>query len=213
MSGLVWHKKRKWMGNVIPAIPFGALYALGLFFAVFAPKSLQWIAFPSILLALIGGWKGIDLYGFWETQKMRAELEESFRNQGITIEPTDRWVGISWKGGTSALDAHLDVGFLRITPTGVKVFGELDTYEVSWKAITHFGWTPGMHTIMGLGGWCTLKYNTESGSKILKFEVREKPTMLENKPLTKELVELLWDAREKAMKQKDPAGANSHRAE
>jgi hypothetical protein len=212
MSGLVWNKKRKWMGNLIPSIPFGTLYTLGLFFAVFAPKSLQWITFPALAMALIGGWKGIDLYGFWETEKMRAELEESLKSQGIAIEPTDRWVGISWKGGTSALDAHLDVGFLRITPSGVKVFGELDTYEVSWQSITHFGWTPGMHTIMGLGGWCTLKYNTESGSKILKFEVREKPTMLGNKPLTKELVDQLWDACLEARKQKGPAGANSHQA-
>jgi len=200
MSGMVWNRKRKWMGNVIPALPFGTFYSLGLYFALFAPKSLQWVSLPAVVLALVAGWLAIDRYGFWETQKMRAELEDSLKKKGIAIEPTDRWVGVSWKGGTSPLDAHLDVGFLRMTNAGVKVFGEQETYEVPWKSMTHLGWTPGIHTIMGLGGWCTVQYNTAEGNKTLKFEVRELPTMLANKPHTKDLVKQLWNRREEVRK-------------
>lgn len=213
MSGLVWNRKRKWMGNIIPALPFGGLYTAGVFIALFAPRSIQWVILPIAILSLVSGWFAIDRYGFWETQKMRKELESALKERGIEIEPSDRWVGISWKGGTSPLDAHLDVGFLRMTPMGVKVFGELSTYEFTWEAMTHLGWTIGIHSTMGLGGWCTVQYNTEEGNKTLKFEVREQPTMLANKPLTKELVTQLWQRREEIREQKNPAGANSHRAD
>ncbi len=201
------------MGNIIPALPFGFLYTLGVIFALFAPKDLQWVSVPAVVLALVSGWWAIDRYGFWETQKMRVELEELLNGRGISIESSDRWVGISWRGGTSPLDAHLDVGFLRMTSSGVKVFGELGTYEFTWESMTHLGWTFGIHSIIGLGGWCTVKYVTEEGDKTLKFEVRELPTMLANKPLTKALVRQIGQERETILKEKSPAGANSHRAD
>ncbi len=201
------------MGNIIPALPFGGLYAIAVGVALFAPKSLQWVSVPVAISAMVAGRMAIDRFGFWETERMRKELEAAFNERGIKIEPTDRWVGISWKGGTSPLDAHLDVGFLRITPTGVKVLGELSTYEFTWEAMTHLGWTVGVHSIIGLGGWCTVQYDTADGNKTLKFEVREQPTMRGNKPLTKELVRQLWQRREEVRKEKSPAEANSHRAD
>lgn len=173
----VWTRRRKWLGNLVPALFWFPLAAFGVYQVA---KQGQFLG--SGLYFLIGstliGWLAINQFGFFENHRMRRQLELILSAQKNEINGEFIFTGFATPKYSSMLDAHEDVGFLKILPDRLLFISELRHLEILKADIVEVGFRPNVHSVLGLGRWVSI--DAKSGEKRIRLlvEPREKNTML-----------------------------------
>lgn len=194
MLATIWTPRRRLAGNLLPLLfllPGLALAGVGVW------KKLPVAALSGAGLAVVGGWFGLDRFGFHGSGAMRTELARLLRARGETFDATAPFVGLATPAYRSAADAHEDVGFLFIGPDALRFVSETRTLTVPRAALAKVGTAPNTHTLVGLGRWIALSGEVDGRPFRIFLEPRTAPTMRGNLRAGRELRLRLekWAAR------------------
>jgi len=175
----VWTARRKALGNVIPLLFWLPLTLAGIAVAVVREEVLGtglWL----IVAATVVGWLALNQFGFYQNGRMRRELERLMRAKGEDLSADRTFVGFASPRYHGLLDAHEDIGFLRILPDRLRFVSENRVLEVPKEDIREVRYRPNVHTIVGLGRWISVEGTAEGRPIRLLVEPRERGTMLGN---------------------------------
>jgi hypothetical protein len=173
----VWTTRRKWLGNLVPALFWFPLAAIGVFTVAkneqFLGPGLWFLAASTIL-----GWLAVNQFGFFENRRMRLQLERILKVQDSEVKGEFIFVGFATPKYSSMLDAHEDVGFFQILPDRLVFVSETRRMELMRSDLTKIGTRANVHTVLGLGRWVSV--DAEVGEKKFRLlvEPRERSTML-----------------------------------
>ena len=122
----VWTSRRKWLGNLIPAIFWLVPTAVGVVLVqrtnvVFGPG--LWL----VLSGLVLGWLGLNYFGLFENGRIRRDSMRNLTHRRPPAPGPVVFVGCASHKHRSMLDAHEDVGFLAFGPEELEFIG--DTVE------------------------------------------------------------------------------------
>ena len=97
------------------------------------------------------------------------------------------------------VDAHEDVGFLRILDDRITFVSETRTMEIMRADITGAKRRFNVHSLVGLGGWVGIDAKIGERQFRMLVEPREKATMLGSKPYAGRLIARIqeWKKPEK----------------
>lgn len=172
------------MGNLVPLaagiIAAGSLASFGFLYASFGFLLVSWI--------------GIDRAGFFQNRQIRKELQDRTGKDGILI-------GFVADIPAGPLDAHSELGLLKIDENGLTIFTEDRTLSFPKPIKTDRKFN--VHALIGLGGWIRLTF---TDSRHLLIESRERDTMWRSKMHTSELFKTLqsvWLAVDSAESQSE----------
>lgn len=190
----VWTERRKMMGNLLPALVWLPFAGAGLVMMAVSGEILG----PGLWLLLSGnimGWLALDAFGLYQNDQMRDSLKKILE---IRNEPSFEgcmFVGFSTPRYHGLLDAHEDVGFLRILPDKLVFVSETRKVELPREDVRGVRFRPNVHSLVGLGRWVSLEGKHEGKSLRMVLEPRERSTMMGNfrygKVLRKQLIQWL----------------------
>jgi hypothetical protein len=178
MKPTVWTARRKWMGNVIPALFWAPLAVAGV-----VMLALQGNVFGTglwLLGAATGvGWIALNQFGLYENDRMRRQLRRILqaRNEEVGDAP---FVGMATPTYSSMIDPHEDVGFLMFLPDRLRFVSEMRTLELYREQAQKVRFRPNVHTLLGLGRWISIEGVSNGRPIRLLVEPREKRTLLGN---------------------------------
>lgn len=136
-----------------------------------------WLLVASTVL----GWLSINQFGFFENRKMRVQLEKLLQREGRDFKGDKTFVGFATPKFSSMLDAHEDVGFLRLLPDKIAFVSEARNIEVLKGDITGVRFRSNVHSVLGLGRWVSIEGKVGEQPIRLLVEPRERPTLLGNR--------------------------------
>ena len=180
VAATVWTSRRKWLGNIVPAIFWVPPAAVGLFIVVVKGQFLGpglWL----LILSTVLGWLAVNQFGFFENTRMRNQLERVLRASGQGLPKEYYFVGFATPKYSSVLDAHEDIGFFCVYPDHVSFISETRSLELSKSEISVVRFRPNVHSLILLGRWISLE-GVSGGKPIrLLIETREKRTLFGNR--------------------------------
>ena len=168
------------MGNVVPALFWLPPALLGVFLIIKHGQFLGpglWCLIGSTIL----GWLAVNQFGFFENNRMRRHLQRILETQHQGLSGEYVFVGFATPKFSSMLDAHEDVGFLRILPDRLSFVSETRHIDVMRSDITEVRFRPNVHTLIGLGRWVSVEAKNGELPIRLLIEPRERGTMLGSK--------------------------------
>ena len=178
------------MGNLVPALlslPVGVVGAC----MMIQSGSLGGAGLIVLGLFPIVAWTAVNYFGLFENGRMRQEMELKLRAAHSDLSSSIYFVGIATPGYVSSLDPHEDVGFLIVNPLHLEFFGDKLNINVKKSVIAEVRFRPNVHTALGLGRWISVEGVAEGQPIRLMIEVRECPTLLANKRLSKKVLSTL----------------------
>ena len=119
---------------------------------------------------------------------MRKHLERILKAQERPIEGEFIFTGFATPKYSSMVDAHEDVGFLRIMPDRLQFISETRSMEILKSDVKEVGYRANVHSILGLGGWVSVDATVGNRKFRLLVEPRERNTMLTSKKFRRRLV-------------------------
>ena len=188
VSAKVWSSRRKWMGNLIPALAWLVPTVPGLVICYVSGNYLG-LGFWLVLSGLILGLVVLNQFGFFENSKMRAELLRIVVESGELKTKEPIFVGFASEGYSSMLDAHQDVGFLAFEKHSIVFASEARRFEIVRSSIVRVRFRPNVHSLFGLGRWICV----ETAERKYYFEPREGRTLLANRRQSKALKQRFAD--------------------
>jgi hypothetical protein len=180
VTATVWTSRRKWLGNLIPAVFWlpPALYAL---FQIIVKNQLGGPALWSLLASTVLGWLAVNQFGFFENRRMEGQLKRILDAQEQKLTAEHYFVGFATPKYSSMLDAHEDVGFLCLYPDRLQFVSESRRIELSKSEISDVRFRPNVHSIIFLGRWVSVE-GVSGGKQVrLLVEPRVKTTLLGNR--------------------------------
>lgn len=182
----VWSARRKWVGNLVPALFCVPLAAFG----------IGWMAWHQVLLGLglwllvasqVVGWLALNQFGLFENAKMRAELGKILEQRGIQPGSERYFVGFATPGYVNPLDAHEDVGFLCLERDAIVFIGEARQVRMHRSQATVVRYRPNVHSALFLGRWVSVEGVVDGTPIRFLVEPREANTLFGNRRLSKRL--------------------------
>lgn len=175
----VWTNRRKWLGNLLPALFFLPPMAYGIYWMLeqdnIIGAGLWWIVFGTVL-----GWIGLNLFGLIQNAFMRREMKRELSAKQIEFDCPHYFVGFSSPRFFSILDAHEDVGFVFLREATLEFVGEANELKVPRREIKSISFRPNIHTWVGLGRWISIE-GTHKGTRFrMNVEPREKNILMLN---------------------------------
>lgn len=180
VAATVWTSRRKWLGNLIPALFWLPPAIIGVYLIV-AKNQLIGPGLWYLVASTILGWLSVNQFGFFENRKMRNHLERILQTEGRDLKGDFVFVGFATPKYSSMLDAHEDVGFLRILPDKLMFVSEMRNIEVLKSDLTGIRFRPNVHTVLGLGRWVSIEGKVGEQSIRLLIEPRERTTLFGNR--------------------------------
>jgi len=179
VTATVWTARRKWLGNLIPALFWFPPAAVGVYLLATKGQLIGlglWLLMASTVL----GWLAVNQFGFFENKRMRKNLERILQTEDRDLTGEHVFVGFATPKYSSMLDAHEDVGFLRILSDRLVFVSETRTVEILKGDVTGARFRPNVHTVIGLGRW--IGVDAKLGDKPIRLlvEPRERVTLLGN---------------------------------
>ena len=170
----VWSTYRKLMANLVPALAFVPVFAVGLMLY----QGGNHIAALGFLIASpVVGLIAVNFLGLYQNSQMKQELRRILGKE----DAGPIFVGFSRPGSVSALDPHDDLGWLVVGTRSVKFLGEKGAYELPWSDIRGVRFRPNVHTLLGLGRWISFEGLKDGKHLRLMVEPRVFSTLLANK--------------------------------
>ncbi len=182
----VWTSRRKWMGNLVPAIFWFPPALAGVLVAAKQGQFLGtglWILIASTVV----GWLAVNQFGFFNNAKMRKQLELILVAKGEQASEELIFVGFATPKYSSMLDAHEDVGFLEFLSDRIVFVSETRRIEIMKSDISGTARRANVHSLLGLGGWVGIDARLGEKRFRLLVEPRERNTMLASKRYAKKL--------------------------
>src|SRR5687767_5706701 len=106
----VWTMRRKWLGNILPALVWLPL-ALGGIFWMIRNGEVVGLGLWLLVAATVLGWLAVNFLGLFENRKMKRQVARILEARGQSVG--DAWfVGIATPRFSSMLDPHEEVGYL-----------------------------------------------------------------------------------------------------
>ena len=186
----VWSTRRKWLGNLIPAV-FWLPPAVAGIYQIAAKGQLIGLGLWLLIASTVLGWLAVNFFGFFENAKMRASLERILTTEGKSLAGEKVFVGFATPKYSSMLDAHEDVGFLRILSDKLIFVSESRTIEIQKADVHGVRFRPNVHSVLLLGRWVSVEAKVGDQQIRLLVEPREKPTLLGNRFYGKKLLATL----------------------
>jgi hypothetical protein len=168
------------LGNLIPALFWLPPAAIGIYQVIVKDQFIGtglWL----LVLSTILGWLSVNQFGFFENRKMRKQLERILEVDGRTFKGDQFFVGFASPKYSSMLDAHEDVGFLRLMSDRLIFVSETRNVEVMKSDITGIRFRPNVHSVVGLGRWVSIEGKVGEQPIRLLVEPREKTTLFGNR--------------------------------
>lgn len=170
----VWSTYRKLMANLVPALAFVPVFAIGL---MLYQRGQHTAALAFLIASPIVGLVAVNFLGLYQNSQMKLELRGLLGKEDA--EPI--FVGFSRPGSISALDPHDDLGWLVVGTRSVKFFGEKGAYDLPWSDIRAVRFRPNVHTLLGLGRWISFEGLKDGKQLRMMVEPRVHSTLLANK--------------------------------
>jgi hypothetical protein len=175
----VWTTRRKWLGNVIPALFYLPPLAYGVYWMIQQDEilgaGLWWVAASPVL-----AWMALNFFGFWENRKMQRELARELAAKDAKPPDDAVFVGFASPKFHGVLDAHEDIGFLVLRPEEIEFRGEHRSVKVPRGDVKTVRYRPNVHTLVGLGRWVSVEGISKGQPFRLLVEPRVKSTMIGN---------------------------------
>jgi hypothetical protein len=168
------------LGNLIPALFWFPPAVVGVY-EIAAKGQLLGLGLWLLILSTVLGWLSINQFGFFENRKMRKQLERILETEGRATMGDKVFVGFATPKYSSMLDAHEDVGFLRILHDRVIFVSELRTVEVMKSDIVGIRFRANVHSVLGLGRWVSIEGKVGEQPIRLLIEPRERLTLFGNR--------------------------------
>lgn len=184
MAKRVWTLRRQILSNVLPIVPFCPFPFLAVWLEAHGKMSMAvavWVASPLIL------WASINFLGLFSNESLKRALKPLASSGGT--EPAMRiwFVGFGMRGKRTVLHPHYDVGWLLLFSEELVFVGERERVFLKKAEITGIGFSPNIHTLLGLGRWVVIEGRTSQGRLRFFVEPREYRTLLGNLRLSKRL--------------------------
>jgi hypothetical protein len=175
----VWTNRRKWLGNLLPALFFLPFLVWGIYWMhqndTILGKGLWLVALGTAL-----GWVGLNIFGLVGNAFMRRELKRELIAKGINFDDPHFFVGFASPKFINMLDAHEDIGFLFLRAEIVEFVGESNDVKIPRGEITRIHFRPNVHTWVGLGRWICIEGTHKKVRFRMSVEPREKNYLLLN---------------------------------
>ena len=186
------------MGNFVPALFWFPLALAGVAIAVIQGQFIG-LGLWFLVASTFVGWLAVNFFGYYENQAMRRQLERILKVKETPIEGEFIFVGFASPNFSSMVDAHEDVGFLRILDDRITFVSETRTMEIMRADITGAKRRFNVHSLVGLGGWVGIDAKIGERQFRMLVEPREKATMLGSKPYAGRLIARIqeWKKPEK----------------
>jgi hypothetical protein len=183
----VWTGRRKWLGNLIPALFWLPPVAFGFYTMVRTGQvvgpGLWWMMLGTVL-----GWLAVNFFGFIENGRMKRQLQLILESKKEPLKDAV-FVGIATPKFSSAVDPHEDVGYLRFLPDRLSFASETRTIDLFREQVTKVRFRANVHTVLGLGRWVSIEGESEGKPIRLMVEPREKATLMGNLLYSKKLAQ------------------------
>ena len=179
VSSEVWTSRRKWMGNLLPALFFLPPATLGILW-----MHRHWAIFGAglwyVVAGVVAGWIGLNLFGLFGNAFMRRELKRELTAKGIDFSDPHFFVGFARPRFFSVLDAHEDLGFLFLREQELEFVGEVHRLSLPRAQVRSIRFRPNVHTWVGLGRWISVEGEVKEARVRLNIEPRERNYLLLN---------------------------------
>jgi hypothetical protein len=110
----VWTSRRKWLGNVVPALVWLPL-SFGAIAWMVVRGEIVGLGLWLLIAATVLGWLSVNFWGLFENRKMKLQLGRILEARGILVRDAP-FIGIATPRYSSMVDPHEDVGFLFVHP-------------------------------------------------------------------------------------------------
>jgi hypothetical protein len=189
VAATVWTNRRKWMGNLLPALFWFPLACFGIYLML---KTQVVVGPPLYYLAgaTATAWVAVNFLGLYQNARMKRQLQLIVEARGESIEDGP-FVGYATPHYSSLVDPHEQVGFLRLYPDRLSIVTEHEPMEVMRDQVDEVRFRANVHTMIGLGRWVSVEGNVDGKRLRLLIEPREKNTLLGNLLYSKLLAERL----------------------
>lgn len=188
VPGPIWNARRKWMGNLLPALLYVPPVVFGVYWMA-SRTEVDAVGLGSIAAGLVVGWIALNFLGLFESPRMRRELQSVFRDKGESVPDDAVFVGFASPAYRSALDPHEDVGFLVLGADMLEFRGERHHLRIPKASVRRVGFRMNPHTLLGLGRWVVVEGQIDKKDVRLQIEPREKRTLLGNRRFSRQLAD------------------------
>lgn len=130
-----------------------------------------------IVAGIAAAYFGINVWGFYENEKIDRELRKLTQSNGELI-------GFVYLQPPTMYDAHAEVGILTVAESYLEISSERGGIVLNRSDIVALNRRYNIHSVLLLGGWIVLEL--KNGSEF-KFESRKFPTMHMSKLRTDQL--------------------------
>ncbi|MBC8064465.1 MAG: hypothetical protein H7Y17_06525 [Chlorobia bacterium] len=179
MARKVWTNRRKWLGNLLPALFFLPLNVWGIYWMMQNETILGkglWL----VALGTVCGWIGLNLFGLVGNAYMRRALKRELVAKHVDFNDPHFFVGFASPKFINILDAHEDIGFLFLREEMVEFVGESNNVKVPKVQIQRVIFRPNVHTWVGIGRWICIEGLHKKTRFRLSIEPRERNFLLMN---------------------------------
>jgi len=174
-----WNRRRRWMGNVLPAVFWFPLTMAGLIIYYRTGHVWGW-AFNTLCLGQFLGLVSLNYLGLFENALLRKELDREFRVLRPRYTGYRVFVGFASQGYSSWVDPHEDVGYLCLTPETIEFYGDQIIWKLEHKDVLRITKGPNIHSLVGLGRWIRIEATLGGSKTILRLEPRDRDTLIGN---------------------------------
>jgi hypothetical protein len=174
-----WNNRRRWMGNLVPAI-FWAPLTVGGAVLLWTSKGSMASGYWLLVSGQVLGWVALNFLGLFENKNMRRALYREFTVLKPSFEGWPTFVGYSSGPYSSWLDPHEDVGFLCLTGNALEFYGDSLIWTIERKSVKRIRFRPNVHSILGIGRWIAIEAEHKGKPVIFKLEPRDKDILLLN---------------------------------
>jgi len=186
MAPTVWTARRKWLGNLLPALFWFPCLAAGL--VVMAkqgdPLGLGlWLLIGGTVL----GWLAVNRWGLFQNDRMKRQLELMLLAKN-SMPAGSVFVGFSTPKFSSTLDPHEDVGFLSFNPDDVRFISETREISVPRTSVKSVHFRANIHSLLFLGRWIAVEGEMDGQPIRLLLEPRQHRTLFANRLESKRLL-------------------------
>jgi len=179
VASRVWNNRRKWIGNLLPALFFIPPTALGVKWML-DNSSIFGKGMWLVVLGTVLGWIGLNLFGLFANAFMRRELTRELKAKGVDFDAPHFFVGFTTPRFFNVLDAHEDIGFLFMRKEILEFAGESHSLKIPRADIKRIRFRPNVHSWVGLGRWICVEGVQKNTNFRLSIEPREKNFLLLN---------------------------------
>lgn len=175
----VWTTRRKWLGNVLPALFFLPPVAWGVYWML-ENEVILGPGFWWVVAGVVAGWVALNLFGLFGNAFMQRELKRELAAKHVDFTDPHHFVGFASPKFTNILDPHEDIGFLFLRDGLMEFVGETNDVKIPKAEIQRVFFRPNVHTWVGLGRWICIEGTRKNTRFRMHIESRERDFLLLN---------------------------------